>query len=199
MVEETTIIDKLQEKLATNTFNPREYNREQLGIIDNMIEEGVLKGPRVQDIIKQFNETESQIATEKEFAKDPLAVALKDKSVLSGDYLGLVPTRPGAELMGDLTASIIPYLRNKDALVNSLKLPKNAQSKFFAQKAIEMSRYLEKIPRIGGALKFTRGILMGAGKAADAATSARLKPLIITEAQSLAGGAARSRCWSSWL
>jgi hypothetical protein len=27
MVEETTIIDKLQEKLATNTFNPREYNK----------------------------------------------------------------------------------------------------------------------------------------------------------------------------
>jgi hypothetical protein len=91
--------------------------------------------------------------------------------------------------MGDLTGSIIPYLRNKEALVNSLKLPKAAQSKFFAQKAMEMSRYLEKIPRIGGALKFTRGILMGVGKAADAATSARLKPLIITEAQSLAGGA----------
>ena len=48
---------------------------------------------------------------------------------------------------------------------------------------MEMSRYLEKIPRIGGALKFTRGILMGAGKAADAATSARLKQLIVTEAQ----------------
>jgi hypothetical protein len=189
MVEKASIIDTLQEKLATNTFNPREYNREQLGIIDNMIEEGVLQGPRVQDIVKQFTETESQIAKEKEFAKDPLAVALQDKSILSGDALGLVPTRPGAELMGDLTGSIIPYLRNKDALVNSLKLPKAAQSKFFAQKATEMSRYLEKIPRIGGALKFTRGVLMGAGKAADAATSARLKPLIVTEAQSLAGGA----------
>jgi hypothetical protein len=186
---EPTPLESLQQKLDANSFNPREYNPQQLQTIDGLIEQGVLKGPRVQDIIKQFNETESTIATEKEFAKDPLAVALKDKSVLSGDYLGLVPTRPGAELMGDLTGSLIPYFRNKDALINSLKLPKAAQSKFFAQKAIEMSRYLEKIPRIGGALKFTRGILMGAGKAADAATSARLKPLIITEAQSLAGGA----------
>jgi hypothetical protein len=187
--EQVNPLESLQKKLDSNTLNPREYDPQQLQTIDGLIEQGVLKGPRVQDIIKQFNETESQIATEKEFAKDPLAVALKDKSVLSGDYLGLVPTRPGAELMGDLTGSIIPYLRNKDALVNSLKLPKAAQSKFFAQKAMEMSRYLEKIPRIGGALKFTRGILMGVGKAADAATSARLKPLIITEAQSLAGGA----------
>jgi hypothetical protein len=187
--EQLNPLESLQNKLDSNTLNPREYNPQQLQTIDGLIEQGVLKGPRVQDIIKQFNETESTIATEKEFAKDPLAVALKDKSVLSGDYLGLVPTRPGAELMGDLTGSLIPYFRNKDALINSLKLPKATQSKFFAQKAIEMSRYLEKIPRIGGALKFTRGILMGAGKAADAATSARLKPLIITEAQSLAGGA----------
>jgi hypothetical protein len=189
MVEETTIIDKLQEKLATNTFNPREYNREQLGIIDNMIQEGVLQGPRVQDIIKQFNQTQTQIAKEKEFAKDPLAVALQDKSILSGDALGLIPTRPGAEFVGDMTGSLIPYLRNKEALVNSLKLPRAAQSKLFAEKAMALSTYLEKIPRIGKALKFTRGILMGAGKAADAATSARLKPLIMTEAQSLLGGA----------
>jgi hypothetical protein len=189
MVEETTIIDKLQEKLSTNTFNPREYNRKQLGIIDNMIEEGVLQGPRVQDIIKQFNQTQTQIAKEKEFAKDPLAVALQDKSILSGDALGLIPTRPGAEFVGDMTGSLIPYLRNKEALVNSLKLPKAVQSKLFAEKAMALSTYLEKIPRIGGALKFTRGILMGAGKAADAATSARLKPLIMTEAQSLLGGA----------
>jgi hypothetical protein len=186
---EPTPLESLQQKLDTNSFNPREYNPQQLQTIDGLIEQGVLKGPRVQDIIKQFNETQTQIAKEKEFSKDFLAVALKDKSILSGDALGLVPTRPGAELMGDLTGSIIPYLRNKEALVNSLKLPKAAQSKFFAQKAMEMSRYLEKIPRIGGALKFTRGILMGVGKAADAATSARLKPLIITEAQSLAGGA----------
>lgn len=187
--EQVNPLESLQNKLDSNTLNPREYDPQQLQTIDGLIEQGVLKGPRVQDIIKKFNETESQIATEKEFAKDPLAVALQDKSVLSGDYLGLVPTRPGAELMGDLTGSLIPYLRNKDALINSLKLPKATQSKFFAQKATEMSRYLEKIPRIGGALKFTRGILMGAGRAADAATSARLKPLIVTEAQSLAGGA----------
>jgi hypothetical protein len=40
---------------------------------------------------------------------------------------------------------------------------------------------------------------MGAGKAADAATSARLKPLIMTEAQSLAWRSSRSRCWSGRL
>jgi hypothetical protein len=101
--EQVNPLESLQKKLDSNTLNPREYDPQQLQTIDGLIEQGVLKGPRVQDIVKQFNETESQIATEKEFAKDPLAVALQDKSVLSGDALGLVPTRPGAELMGDLT------------------------------------------------------------------------------------------------
>jgi hypothetical protein len=187
--EQVNPLESLQKKLDSNTLNPREYDPQQLQTIDGLIEQGVLKGPRVQDIVKQFNETESQIATEKEFAKDPLAVALQDKSILSGDALGLIPTRPGAEFVGDMTGSLIPYLRNKEALVNSLKLPRAAQSKLFAEKAMALSTYLEKIPRIGKALKFTRGILMGAGKAADAATSARLKPLIMTEAQSLLGGA----------
>ena len=104
--EQVNPLESLQKKLDSNTLNPREYDPQQLQTIDGLIEQGVLKGPRVQDIVKQFNETESQIATEKEFAKDPLAVALQDKSVLSGDYLGLVPTRPGAELMGDVTGSI---------------------------------------------------------------------------------------------
>ena len=189
MAEQIDIINQLQQKLDSNSLNPREYNREQLGIIDNMIEEGVLKGPRMNDIISTFNQQAETLAKEKEFSQDPLGVALKDKSIFEGELTGLIPTRPGAELVGDVTGSLIPYFRNKDALINSLKLPKAAQSKLFAQKAVEMSRYLEKIPRIGKAFKFTRGILMGAAKAADAATSARLKPLIVTEAQSLIGGA----------
>jgi hypothetical protein len=189
IMAEPTPLESLQQKLDTNSLNPREYNTEQLSTIDNLIEQGVLKGPRMSDIVQNFNTTAETLAEEKEFAKDPLAVALKDKSIFQGELTGLIPTRPGAELVGDLTGSLLPYIRNKDVLVNSLKLPKAAQSKLFTQKAIELSRYLEKIPKIGKAFKFTRGILTGAGKAADAATSARLKPLIVTEAQSLAGGA----------
>ena len=186
---EPTPLESLQQKLDTNSLNPREYNTEQLSTIDNLIEQGVLKGPRMSDIVQNFNTTAETLAEEKEFAKDPLAVALKDKSIFQGELTGLIPTRPGAELVGDLTGSLLPYIRNKDVLVNSLKLPKAAQSKLFTQKAIELSRYLEKIPKIGKAFKFTRGILTGAAKAADAATSARLKPLIATEVQSVLGGA----------
>jgi hypothetical protein len=186
---EQTPLESLQQKLDTNSLNPREYNSQQLGIIDDLIREGTLKGPRMSDIVQNFNATAETLAEEKEFAKDPLAVALKDKSIFQGELTGLIPTRPGAELVGDLTGSLLPYIRNKDILVNSLKLPKAAQSKLFTQKAIELSRYLEKIPKIGKAFKFTRGILMGAAKAADVATSARIKPLIATEVQSVLGGA----------
>jgi hypothetical protein len=186
---EPTPLESLQQKLDTNSLNPREYNREQLSTIDNLIEQGVLKGPRMNEIVQNFNATAETLAKEKEFAKDPLGVALQDRSIFQGELTGLIPTRPGAELVGDVTGSLLPYLRNKDVLINSLKLPKAAQNKLFTQKAIELSRYLEKIPRIGKAFKFTRGILMGAAKAADAATSARLKPLIATEIQSVIGGA----------
>lgn len=187
---EQSPLESLQQKLDNNALNPREYNQEQLTTIDNLLEQGVLKGPRMNEIIQNFNAMEETIAKEKQFAKDPLGVALQDRSILEGEVTGLIPTRPGAELVGDLTGSLIPYFRNKEALVNSLKLPKAAQSSLFAQKAANLSRYLEKIPRIGKAFRFTRGILMGAAKAADAATSARLKPLIATEAQSLLYGAA---------
>jgi hypothetical protein len=74
---EPTPLESLQQKLDANSFNPREYNPQQLQTIDGLIEQGVLKGPRVQDIIKQFNETESTIATEKEFAQRSISSCIK--------------------------------------------------------------------------------------------------------------------------
>ena len=190
MAEQTpNILGNLQQKINDKSFNPQEYNREQLGLIDSLLEQGVLKGPRVGEIAQEFSETQQTIAKEKEFAKDPLAVALKDKSIFEGELTGLIPTRPGAEFVGDITGSLIPYIRNKDLLVNSLSKPNSAQGTLFAKGATELADYIEKIPGLGKKLKFTRGVLGAVGKATDAVVSGRYQQLAVTELQSLAGGA----------
>jgi len=190
MAEETpNIIGSLQNKLNNQSFNPNDYSNEQLQIIDGLLEQGVLKGPRMGEIIQTFSETQRTIAREKEFAKDPLAVALKDKSILKGDLTGLIPTRPGAEFMGDITGSLIPYFRNKDLLISSLSQPKSAQGSLFTKGALELADILEKTPGLGKKLKFTRGILSSVGRATDAVVSGRYQQLAKTELQSLGFGA----------
>jgi hypothetical protein len=141
------------------------------------------------EIVRTFSETQRTIAKEKEFAKDPLAVALKDKSVFQGELTGLIPTRPGAEFVGDITGSLIPYIRNKDLLVNSLSKPNSAQGTLFTRGALEFADYIEKIPGLGKKLKFTKSILGSVGRATDAVVSGRYQQLAKTELQSLAGGA----------
>jgi hypothetical protein len=182
------VIGSLQNKLNSQSFNPQEYSNEQLQVIDGLLEQGVLKGPRMGEIVKTFSETQRTIAKEKEFAKDPLAVALEGKSVFKGDVTGLIPTRPGAEFVGDITGSLIPYIRNKDLLVNSLSKPNSAQGTLFTKGALELADYIEKIPGLGKKLKFTRSVLGSVGRATDAVVSGRYQQLAKTEIQSLAGG-----------
>ena len=183
------VIGSLQNKLNTQSFNPEEYSNEQLQVIDGLLEQGVLKGPRMGEIVQTFSETQRTIAKEKEFAKDPLAVALEGKSVFKGDVTGLIPTRPGAEFVGDITGSLIPYIRNKDLLINSLSKPNSAQGTLFTKGALELADYIEKIPGLGKKLKFTRSVLGTVGKATDAVVSGRYQQLAKVEAMSLAGGA----------
>ena len=182
------VIGSLQNKLNNQSFNPQEYSNEQLQVIDGLLEQGVLKGPRMGEIVKTFSETQRTIAKEKEFAKDPLAVALEGKSVFKGDVTGLIPTRPGAEFVGDITGSLIPDIRNKDLLVNSLSKPNSAQGTLFTKGALELADYIEKIPGLGKKLKFTRSVLGSVGRATDAVVSGRYQQLAKTEIQSLAGG-----------
>lgn len=187
--ETNNIVGTLQNELNTNSFDPTKYNREQLGIVNQLLQQGVLKGPPLETIIQTFSDTQRTIAKEKEFAKDPLAVALEGRSVFKGDATGLIPTRPGAEFVGDITGSLIPYIRNKDLLISSLSKPNSAQGNLFAKGATELADYIEKIPGLGKKLKFTRGILGAVGKGADSVVSGRYQQLAKTEIQSLAGGA----------
>jgi len=190
MAEETpNVIGSLQQKINNQSFNPGEYSNEQLQVIDGLLEQGVLKGPRMGEILRTFSETQKTIAKEKEFAKDPLAVALEGKSIFQGELTGLIPTRPGAEFIGDITGSLIPYIRNKDLLVSSLSKPNSAQGTLFTRGALELADYLQKLPGVGKKLRFTRGVLGAVGRTTDSIVSGRYQQLAKTELQSLAGGA----------
>ena len=77
--ETGSIVGRLQNELDTKSFDPTKYNGEQLGAINELLQQGVLKGPPLQTMMDEFVSTRNTLAKEKEFAKDPLAVALKDK------------------------------------------------------------------------------------------------------------------------
>jgi hypothetical protein len=186
--EAGSIVGRLQNEITTKSFDPTKYNGEQLGVINELLQQGVLKGPPLENIIQTFQSTRERLAKEKAFNIDPIAVATEGKSIMQGDLLGLVPTRPGAEFIGDFTGSMIPFIRNKELLLNSLSMPAKSQSSLFTQKALELASYIEKTPGLGKRLTFTKGLLGAVGAAADSVISGRLKPLAITQAQSLAGG-----------
>ena len=44
-------------KLNNQSFNPGEYSNDQLQVIDGLLEQGVLKGPRMGEIVKTFSVT----------------------------------------------------------------------------------------------------------------------------------------------
>ena len=63
MAEQTpNILGNLQQKINDKSFNPQEYNREQLGLIDSLLEQGVLKGPRVGEIAQEFSSMRNRVS-----------------------------------------------------------------------------------------------------------------------------------------
>ena len=158
-----SIVGRLQNEISTKSFDPTKYNNEQLGVINELLQQGVLKGPPLENIIQTFQTTRERLAKERAFNIDPIAVATEGKSILQGDLLGLVPTRPGAEFIGDFAGSMIPFIRNKELLLNSLAMPAKSQSSLFTQKALELANYIEKTPGLGKKLTFTKGLLPNPG------------------------------------
>lgn len=70
MAEQTpNILGNLQQKINDKSFNPQEYDNQQLSLIDSLLEQGVLKGPRIGEIIQEFSETQKTIAKKKNLQK----------------------------------------------------------------------------------------------------------------------------------
>jgi hypothetical protein len=71
------VIGSLQNKLNSQSFNPNEYSNEQLQVIDGLLEQGVLKGPRMGEIVRTFSETQRTIAKEKRICKRSISSCIK--------------------------------------------------------------------------------------------------------------------------
>jgi hypothetical protein len=58
-------VQGIQQKIDNNSFNPREYNKDQLNFIGNLINEGVIKSAPLKDVVGNFEKQAKQLATEK--------------------------------------------------------------------------------------------------------------------------------------
>lgn len=184
--KQPSIVNRLQNEITTNSFDPTKYNEQQLGVINQLLQQGVLKGPPLDQLVQTFQTTREKIAKEKEYNLDPIAYATKDKSLLEGELTALVPGRAGTELIGSTAGGIIPFVRNQKLLEQALAQPKGAQVGLFAEQAGKIARAIEETPGLGKRLKFTTGILTGAAKAADWFLGAE-KTLAKTQLQSIGG------------
>ena len=138
-------VQGLQQKIDTNSFNPREYNKDQLNFIGNLINEGIIKSAPLKDVVSNFEKQAKQLATEKEFNISPIAFATKDKSIFRGELSALIPTREGASMIADFAASLGTYAANKDLLMNALQMPKGAQTNLIASKVNFLSKNIFSI------------------------------------------------------
>ena len=166
-------LDQLQKKLDDKTLNPNTLNEEQKMVIDALIKSGKLKGPTMGQLSEMREGAAKEVATEKEFLKDPLQVST---GVGQDTY----------ELVGDITGSIYPYVANRKKIFKAAKegtlLGKGPG--FFAQQAIKLA---DKLP---GRFKLFGGAIRGIGKLVDPLSRAYRGPLLKTEVQSILGGTA---------
>ena len=122
-----TTLKELQKKLDDKSLNPNELSREQRAIIDELINRGELKGPTMSDLTLQRDKAAKDIARADQFYADPIGSALEaEDSMFKG--------RPTAELAGDLSGSIAPYvvMRKKYLVLQRMELfGKKDQEKFY--------------------------------------------------------------------
>ena len=173
-------IKELQKKLDDKSIDPNKLSREQRQIIDELIKRGELKGPSMGQLKNQRDTAAQAIAREEEFYADPIAAALKaEDSMFKG--------RPTAELAGDLTGSIAPFVTMRKKIFGAAKngtLWQKGPGKFL-QSATKVA---DKLPGRWG--KIVGGALKLVGRTADLPTKVWASPLGKAEIYSVLGGSA---------
>lgn len=155
---------RLQQSIDNNTFAPETLNSRQLKAIDYLIENKAIKSKPLQKIIEERAEARQNIAKAQTVAQDPIAAALgyDESKIPGGDFL--LSGRSTAVLAGDISASVMAALHQKNKIIDAydktdktgLKLNKNKQ--FFFEKVAN------KLP---GRYKFLGGALRLAGRTLD--------------------------------
>tara|TARA_R100001480_G_scaffold111926_1_gene112942 strand:- start:1711 stop:4755 length:3045 start_codon:yes stop_codon:yes gene_type:complete len=174
-----TTLQELQKKLDDKSLNPSELSRDQRAIIDELIERGELKGPKTRELSLQRNKAAEDIARADEFYADPIGQALEaEDSFFKG--------RPTAELAGDLSGSIAPYVVMRKKIFGATKngtLWQKGPGKFLQS----ASKVADKLP---GRFKLIGGALKLVARAADVPAKVIASPLGRAEIYSVLGGTA---------
>ena len=101
-------LEELQKGLDERSINPNKLTRKQRRIIDELIDRGDLKGPKMGELAMQRDLVTNRLARDDEFRKDPIAASGK-------------PGQATYELVGDLTGSIAPYVANRQQIFGAAK------------------------------------------------------------------------------
>ena len=169
--------EDLQKRLDDKSFDPSKLNRKQRQIIDELIRRGELKGPTTDEIIRQRGVAAEAIARRDEFYADPIGEALEaEDSFFKG--------RPTAELAGDLSGSIAPYVAMRKKIYGAAvsgNLWQKGPGKFL-QSAIKVA------DRLPGRFKLLGGALKLAARAADVPSKVLASPAGRAELYSVLGG-----------
>jgi hypothetical protein len=172
-------LEELQKKLDDRTLNPAEISPKQRRIIDELINRGELKGPTMKELTLQREEAAQQIARADEFYADPIGKALEaEDSFFKG--------RPTAELAGDLTGSIAPYVLMRKKIFGAAKngtLWQKGPGKFLQAATKVADKLPGRFRILGGALKLV-------ARAADVPTKVWSSPVGRAEIFSVLGGSA---------
>ena len=87
-------LEELQKGLDERSINPNKLTRKQRRIIDELIDRGDLKGPKMGELAMQRDLVTNRLARDDEFRKDPIAASGK-------------PGQATYELVGDLTEVLL--------------------------------------------------------------------------------------------
>ena len=148
-------------------------------IIDELINRGELKGPSMRELTLQRDKAAKDVARADEFYADPIGKALEaEDSFFKG--------RPTAELAGDLSGSIAPYVVMRKKIFGATKngtLWQKGPGKFLQAATKVADKLPGRFKLIGGALKLV-------ARAADVPAKVIASPLGRAEIYSVLGGTA---------
>ena len=172
-------LEELQKKLDDRTLNPQDLSLKQRQIIDELIDRGDLKGPKMLELNKMRGAAAEKIAKRESFYADPIGAALAAE-----DNPYFIKGRPTAELAGDLSGSIAPYVLMKKQIFGAAKsgnLWQKGPGKFLQAATKVADRLPGRFKLIGGALKLV-------ARAADTPGKVLQSPLGRAELYSVLGG-----------
>jgi len=172
-------LESLQKKLDDKSLDPSKLSDKQRAIIDELIDRGKLKGPKMNLLEGQRDVAAAQVAKEEQFYQDPIGAALAaEDSMFKG--------RPTAELAGDLSGSIAPYVVMRKKIFGAAKngtLWQKGPGKFLQAASKVADRLPGRLKLIGGALKLV-------ARAADVPSKVLKSPVGRAELYSVLGGTA---------